>query len=189
MAGRVPVPMTAERADALRRVAEEYRIYAQKKETERVVVMARLAAEVEKATLKELGALRDAIQHALNLGVPKSRMERPEVLGATSQGRVNDLMGGKARRQKTKAPTVAAFRWLDDGRARIAIPGYPTQSLASDYPPTLSGIVSRAPEELAGWAVEVDDTDEPDMPGHLRWEAEHDPFALGEMLDGLAEGA
>ncbi|HET8868390.1 MAG TPA: hypothetical protein VFM87_08675 [Agrococcus sp.] len=182
--GRSPVEMTPERVQRRAEVARAYAEYEAKRDRERLALQREIGAQVDARSAEELGALRQAIRAALNAGLPKSQLQVHDVLGSADQGKVNRIMGGKVKRQRTPQPSL---EWLEDGAARVMIPGYPTTSLADDYPEALSGVVRRDGRVAGGWAVEVDDTDEPGVPGHLRWEFEHEPAAIGETIERLAE--
>lgn len=181
--GRAPTVMTPERIQARARVAKAYADYQARVDRERAIAQAEIAALVEERSMEELAELRASIRSALDAGVPKAQLQTHEVLGSTDQGKVNRLMGGRVKRAQR---AHASLEWLGDGTARIWVPGFPTTSEAPDYPGALSGVVRRDAQAAGGWAVEVDDTDEPGLPGHLRWEFEHAPDAIGETLDRLA---
>lgn len=181
--GRVPAEMTPERVQAKARVAQAYADYRVRVDLERAIAQAEIAARVEERSVEELAGLRSAIRSALDAGVPKAQLQTHEVLGSTDQGKVNRLMGGRVQRT---AQARARLDWLSEDVARIWVPGFPTTSQAPDYPGALSGVVVRDAQSPGGWFVREDDTDEPDIPGHLRWEFEHAPEAIGETLDRLA---
>lgn len=190
--GRAPVRMTPERQTATAAVQRAYQRYSERREAERPRVQAMLAEELDRRCARELEELRTEIRDALALGVPRLRLQTSEVLGSTDQGKIKRLLGDEAAIVKIQE-AGSSFEWLDENheQARVLIRGFATTSEASDYPEILSGVVEADPAAPGGWAVLADDSDEPDLPGFLRWELERDYETghLGDMIGALASDA
>lgn len=178
--------LTAQMQAAIHEIQVKYAAYEQRKDAERPRAWELVMQEIERRAEAEKRELVTALNLALALGVPKSAIQKTDILGSTDQSKINKILGAPPKR--AKRGTIPMFTWLDEDSARIVIPKFDTRSAASDYPEQLSGVVQR---DAFGWSVLIDDSDEGDLPGHLRWELEQDMHDkhLGRLLDGLAEKA
>lgn len=187
--GRTKKALTAAQRSALEEVRRTYAAYEARREEERPRAWEWVMEEIDRRAQTEKSKLETALRAALEAGIPKRMIQTPEILGSTSQAKVAKLLG--APTSKRGAAAVPMFTWLDDETARVVIPSFDTLSAATDYPDQLAGVVRRDLTMPGGWAALTDESDEGNLPGHLRWELDQEMNErhLGILLDALATKA
>lgn len=182
--------MTPSRRAAVDEVRTAYAAYEARRDQERADAWRIAMEEIDRRAAHEKSQLIAALERALEQGVTRGMLQTPEVLGSTDQAKVNRILG-TAPRRKRRDGSVPMFTWLDEDTARVVIPEFATTSVADDYPEVLAGVVKRDHTMPGGWAALTDESDEGEMPGHLKWELNQEPSPrhIGTLLDGLAAQA
>lgn len=153
---------------------EEVKLAATSLRNVRMVAAARAKA-LEEEIIAEAEAVTDkAVRKASDAGVSMQRIA-DEAMGYHNPFWVRESL---KRTAATSGPTteVRVFRRIPDtDHISIKIDAFPTTSTATDYPPTLQGIVRANRAKPNGWESVEDPTDMPGLPGFISWELSRRP--------------